>query len=77
MSSSPSAIDDLCGWRERKDGETKLFDGTFTPFGTTRAEAEEMIVAARLAEGWITQEELDADAAAAAEAEEAVESNAL
>ncbi len=71
------AIDDLCGWRERKDGETKVFDGTFTSFGTTRAEAEEMIVAARLTEGWITQEELDADAAAAAEAEEAVESNAL
>lgn len=67
------AIDDLCGWRERKDGETKVFDGTFTPFGTSRAEAEEMIVAARLAEGWITQEELDADAAAAEVETEEVE----
>ncbi|MEM9574743.1 MAG: transcription termination factor NusA [Pseudomonadota bacterium] len=67
------AIDDLCGWRERKDGETKMFDGTFTPFGTSRAEAEEMIVAARLMEGWITQEELDADAAAAAGEVEEVE----
>lgn len=65
------AIDDLCGWRERKDGETKVFDGTFTPFGTSRAEAEEMIVFARLAEGWITQEELDAAAAGEEEDETA------
>ncbi|MDZ7824008.1 MAG: transcription termination factor NusA [Ahrensia sp.] len=53
------AVDDLCGWRERKDGETKTFSGTFSPFGTSRAEAEEMIMTARLVEGWITQEELN------------------
>lgn len=56
------AVDDLVGWRERKDGETKVFDGLFTPFGMTRAEAEEMVVAARMAVGWITQEDLDGDA---------------
>jgi len=72
------AVDDLCGWRERKDGETKTFDGLFTPYGTTRAEAEEMIVTARLAEGWIKQEDLDADAEAeATETDEAEVSNAI
>ncbi|KPB01928.1 transcription termination factor NusA [Ahrensia marina] len=70
------AVDDLCGWRERKDGETKTFDGLFTPYGTTRAEAEEMIVAARLAEGWITQEELDAEAEET-EVDDVEESNAI
>jgi N utilization substance protein A len=64
------AADDLVGWRERKDGETKVFDGVLTPFGVSRAEAEDMVVAARLAMGWITEEDLRADAeAAAAEAE--------
>ena len=52
------AVDDLVGWRERKDGETKTFDGVFTKFGTTRAEAEEMVMAARLAVGWVTEEDL-------------------
>lgn len=52
------AADDLIGWRERKDGETKVFDGYLTPFGITRAEADEMVVAARLAVGWITEEDL-------------------
>ncbi|WP_026479194.1 transcription termination factor NusA [Ahrensia sp. 13_GOM-1096m] len=72
------AVDDLCGWRERKDGETKTFDGLFTLYGTTRAEAEEMIVTARLAEGWIKQEDLDADVEAeATETDEAEVSNAI
>ncbi|MEL6435454.1 MAG: transcription termination factor NusA [Pseudomonadota bacterium] len=64
------AVDDLVGWRERKDGETKVFDGLFTSFGTTRAEAEEMVVAARLAVGWITEEDLMADQEEEAEGEE-------
>ncbi|WP_306117358.1 MULTISPECIES: transcription termination factor NusA [unclassified Roseitalea] len=55
------AVDDLVGWRERVDGETKHYEGVFTPFGTTRAEAEEMIVAARLAVGWISEEDLAAE----------------
>jgi N utilization substance protein A len=66
------ASDDLVGWRERKEGETVIHDGIFTPFGTSRAEAEEMVVAARLAVGWITEEDLRADE----EEEEAEESAA-
>jgi N utilization substance protein A len=68
------AADDLVGWRERKDGETTIYDGLFTPFGISRAEAEDMVVAARLAVGWITEEDLRADEEE--EAEETVEEQA-
>ena len=61
------AADDLVGWSERKDGETKKFEGLFSKFEVSRAEAEAMIVQARLAAGWITQEDL------AVEEEEVVE----
>ena len=54
------ASDDLVGWRERKDGETTFHDGVLTPFGVSRVDAEEMVVAARLAVGWITEEDLRA-----------------
>ncbi|MCI5077998.1 transcription termination factor NusA [Oricola sp.] len=64
------ASDDLVGWRERKDGETVIHDGILTPFGLSRAEAEEMIVAARLAVGWITEEDLRGDEEAELEGEE-------
>ncbi len=52
------AADDLVGWTERKDGETKRFEGLFSKFEVSRAEAEAMIVQARLAAGWITEEDL-------------------
>ncbi|ABR62257.1 NusA antitermination factor [Sinorhizobium medicae WSM419] len=52
------AADDLVGWVERKDGETKRFEGTFSKLEVTREEAEAMIVQARLAAGWITEEDL-------------------
>ena len=52
------AADDLVGWTERKDGETKRFEGIFSKFEVTREEAETMIVQARLAAGWITEEDL-------------------
>jgi N utilization substance protein A len=55
------AVDDLTGWSERKDGETKRFDGLFTGMDITRAEAESMILSARLAVGWITEDELVAE----------------
>ena len=55
------AADDLVGWSERKDGETKRFEGTFSKFDVSRAEAEAMIVQARLAAGWITEEDLASD----------------
>jgi N utilization substance protein A len=66
------AVDDLTGWSERKDGETKRFDGLFTGMDITRAEAESMILSARLAVGWITEDELqpeETDAEGEAEGE--------
>ena len=61
------AADDLVGWTERKDGETVRYEGLFSDLDVSRADAEEMVVAARLAAGWITEEDL---AALAAEEEE-------
>ena len=55
------AVDDLVGWRERKDGETKFFPGVLADFAVSRAEAEQMVVAARLAMGWITESDLVAE----------------
>lgn len=52
------AADDLVGWTERKDGETKRFEGTFKDFPVSREEAEEMILQARLKAGWITEADL-------------------
>ncbi|MEO5808337.1 transcription termination factor NusA [Devosia sp.] len=65
------AADDLVGWSERKDGETKRFDGTFKDFPVSREEAEDMILQARVSAGWIT-----ADEAAVAEGD-AVEEEAV
>ena len=64
------AADDLVGWTERKDGETVKYEGLFSNLDVSRADAEEMVVAARLAAGWITEEDLAAQAAQAAEEEE-------
>ncbi len=63
------AVDDLTGWKERKDGETQVFEGVFSNHGVSGAEAEEMIMTARLKAGWVTEEDLQSDAA-----EEAAES---
>ncbi|MCC8931897.1 MULTISPECIES: transcription termination factor NusA [Rhizobiaceae] len=63
------AADDLVGWSERKDGETKKFEGLFSKFEISRAEAEAMIVRARLSAGWITEEDLAAEAEVEAEGE--------
>ncbi|AQT46430.1 MULTISPECIES: transcription termination factor NusA [Bartonella] len=52
------AVDDLAGWRERKDGETQNFAGVLTPFDISRADAEAMVVAARLKAGWMTEEDI-------------------
>ncbi|KGF69286.1 transcription elongation factor NusA [Hoeflea sp. BAL378] len=65
------AVDDLTGWSERKNGETKRFDGLFTGLDVSRTEAEQMILQARLAVGWITEDELvvEEDEGGAAEAD--------
>ncbi|WP_273718218.1 MULTISPECIES: transcription termination factor NusA [Bartonella] len=52
------AVDDLAGWRERKEGQTKNFSGILTPFDITRADAEAMVLAARVQAGWIDQADL-------------------
>jgi len=63
------AADDLVGWKERKDGETKFFPGVLASHNVSRADAEQMVLAARQAAGWITPEEEAAEADTPAEAE--------
>ncbi len=62
------ATDDLSGWTERKDGETKHYPGAFQGLDISRDEAEALIMQARLKAGWITEADL-----APAAAEEAAE----
>ena len=52
------AVDDLVGWKERKDGETKFFPGVFANHDVSRDDAEQMVMAARLKAGWITEDDL-------------------
>jgi len=49
------AADDLVGWREKKAGETIQHQGVFSPFDISRTQAEEMIVAARIKVGWLSE----------------------
>ncbi|WP_455477154.1 transcription termination factor NusA [Bartonella sp. B41] len=52
------AVDDLAGWKERKNGQVQSFSGILTSFDVTRADAEAMILAARVQVGWIDQTDL-------------------
>ncbi len=52
------AVDDLVGWRERKENETIMHKGILSAFELSRVEAERMILQARLICGWITEEEM-------------------
>ncbi len=70
------AVDDLVGWSERKDGETKRFEGLFSKLEVSRAEAETMILSARLAVGWITEDELEDMQVEGAEDEDGVAAEA-
>ncbi|MCW5714534.1 MAG: transcription termination/antitermination protein NusA [Bauldia sp.] len=70
-----SIPDELTGYTERKDGESTFIPGALDGFGVTRADAEAMIMSARIKAGWVTEADLAAKAeaeaaAAAAEAEE-------
>ncbi|MCB1385462.1 MAG: transcription termination/antitermination protein NusA, partial [Nitratireductor sp.] len=56
------AVDDLCGWSERKDGEVQRFEGLLAEYKVSRADAEAMIMQARIKAGWVTEEELMAAA---------------
>ncbi|WP_317992778.1 transcription termination factor NusA [Bartonella gliris] len=52
------AVDDLVGWRERKEGQTQNFPGILTSFDITRADAETMVLTARVQAGWIDKANL-------------------
>jgi N utilization substance protein A len=52
------ATDDLAGWSERKDKETIRHDGILDGFGLSKAQIEELILAARVKAGWITEADL-------------------
>jgi N utilization substance protein A len=47
------ATDDLVGWTERKGGEVEKHGGTLDGFDLGRTDAEAIIMAARVAAGWI------------------------
>jgi N utilization substance protein A len=65
------ATDDLTGWTERKDGETKREPGFLDGLDVGRDEAEAIIMQARDKAGWITEAELAAPPAEEAAAETA------
>ena len=65
------ATDDLCGWTERKDGETKREPGILEGHDVSREEAEAIIMQARLKAGWITEADLAPPAAPEGEVAEA------
>ncbi len=65
------ATDDLNGWTERVDGEKTHYDGFLEPFKIIAEDVESLIMRARVAAGWVTEEEL-----AAAEAEDESEEEA-
>src|SRR6187399_547593 len=52
------ATDDLTGWTERKDGESKHEPGFFDGLDVAREEAEALIMQARLKAGWVTEADL-------------------
>jgi N utilization substance protein A len=52
------ATDDLTGWAERKDGESKHEPGFLDGFDISREDAEQIIMQARLKAGWVTEAEL-------------------
>jgi N utilization substance protein A len=66
------ATDDLAGWTERKDGETKREAGILDGFELSREDCESLIMQARLLAGWITEADL-AKPEAEAEPEAAAE----
>ncbi|PLX38081.1 MAG: transcription termination/antitermination protein NusA [Hyphomicrobiales bacterium] len=52
------ATDDLVGWTEKKDGDVIRHPGALSELDLSRADAEAIIMSARLAAGWITEEDL-------------------
>jgi transcription termination/antitermination protein NusA len=52
------ATDDLAGWTERKDGESKREPGILDGFEISREDAEAIIMQARLKAGWVSEADL-------------------
>jgi len=69
------ATDDLMGWYERKDGESERHEGFLDGHKISREQADEMIMSARVAAGWLSIEDVtgpqsdDADEGADADGE--------
>jgi N utilization substance protein A len=61
-----SIPDELTGWVERKDGEQTRHGGALDTFSLSRADAEAMIMQARVKAGWITEADLNPPAEEAA-----------
>ena len=57
------ATDDLVGWTERKGGETIRNRGLFSDLDVSRTDAEAIVMAARVAAGWIEPPAEDEEAA--------------
>ena len=62
--------DDLTGWTERVDGEKKHYDGILESYRLSAEAAEDLIMRARVAVGWITEEDLAAQKADEEETQE-------
>lgn len=56
------ATDDLVGWSERKDGETKRYEGFLSGFNMRKNVAEALILKARIQMGWVEQPSDDENA---------------
>jgi N utilization substance protein A len=52
------ATDDLAGWTERKDGESKREPGILDGMEISREEAEAIIMQARVKAGWVSEADL-------------------
>jgi transcription termination/antitermination protein NusA len=70
------ATDDLTGWTETKNGERKSFPGILESFGVGAAQANSIIMNARLAAGWIDSLPEEPPAEPEAEAGEDLEEDA-
>ena len=69
--------DDLTGWFETVERRRVRQEGILDGFDVSAEEAESLIMNARVAAGWITQEELDAQRAAEAQAAAEADAAAL
>ncbi len=70
------AADDLLGYEERTEEGREHISGPLESFDLSRPEVEDLIMRARVAAGWFTEEELEADRLAAEADAEAAEAEA-